>query len=150
MPVVVDGEPLRVPNRVYFEASAIRDLWDSLDGVALTAALCLGTRSCDGYLRERCLRRLIGHSEHWVVPYVLALTGEYVLEIVQLVVDAWPSFDQHAYAAFARDNPAFIALMRQRVLSYWDCYYRWTMPLDEYPGMRLLRMLDTAASGAEA
>jgi hypothetical protein len=38
-----------------------------------------------------------------------------------------------AYRRFWRDNPEFVALTYARAASYWDVYYRRTLPLDEYP-----------------
>lgn len=143
---MVAGECLRIPYRVYFHPKEMDDLGLELDGTASVVLLCIGTRSHDGYSRERFLRALLARPASWVVPYVLALIGEYVVEIMQPIIEAWPSLDHRAYAAFARDNGPFIALTRRRVLSYWDCYYRPAMPLDDYPGMRLLRLLDAAVA----
>jgi hypothetical protein len=33
---------------------------------------------------------------------------------------------QDSYVRFIAENPQFIALVRQRAISYWDCYFRAT------------------------
>ena len=121
---------------------------------------CLYTRHVDGYVRQRNLRPLLAADEPWVVPYVVALVGEYVVEIVQEIVDglsliATPgSWQRRRYGRFVSDNADFIDLTRQRVWSYWGAYYsvQYARPgIDasnrpEYPGFAAVRMLREAAT----
>lgn len=52
-----------------------------------------------------------------------------------------------AYGRFATANPEFLALTSQRMVSYWNCYYRASYPqLDEYPGQIIVKSLRAAAS----
>ena len=43
---------------------------------------CIFTRHHNGYVRQQWMRAVVPHAEPWVVPFVLALLGEYVVEIV--------------------------------------------------------------------
>jgi len=86
---------------------------------------CLFSRHHDGYVRERCLKNVIGSSNTWVVPYVIKLTGEYVIEILNVIYQHLPFLNHEIYRDFLRNNPQFYTLTKCRVMSYWDCYYRW-------------------------
>jgi hypothetical protein len=96
---------------------------------------CLFTRHHDGYVRQRHLAPLLVARHHWVIPYVVQLLGEYVVEIIEEIRDGTadvhvPGSWQHdRFRSFAVSNGSFVALTRQRAASYWTCYYR-----DEYLG----------------
>jgi hypothetical protein len=87
------------------------------------------SRSHDGYIRQRHIKRLIDAEEHWVVPYVVAAIGDYVIEIVQEVADGLRRFSRQgswhdvAYRHFVANNYDFTALVRQQATSYLNCYY---------------------------
>lgn len=115
--VGVAGEVLTIPVRVYY---APADLANAIDapGDAGLIALCLGTRHHDGYLRERCLRRLLGGRQDWIIPFVVQLVGEYIAEIVEAIEAALPQLDAPAYGRFLLENPGFFARTERRVVSY--------------------------------
>jgi hypothetical protein len=62
-------------------------------------------------------------DEPWVAPYLVQLLGEYVVEITRAIVESQGVAKRH-FAAFAGENPAFVALTRTRVISYWNAYQR--------------------------
>lgn len=86
---------------------------------------CVLSRHHNGFVRQAALSKLLPASESYVVPFVTALASEYVYEILMLIHRHIKDFDQSAYGAFFRDNPAHFALLRQRMISYWNVYYRW-------------------------
>lgn len=73
------------------------------------------------------------------MPFVLQLCGEYVIEIGRDIAEyasgSLPTDPSmlDAYRRFWRDNPEFVSLTHARVASYWNEYYRGTLPLNEYP-----------------
>jgi hypothetical protein len=74
-------------------------------------ALCIGSKHWDGYIREECVRGLAAVGRPWVVPFVVQLIGEYVVEIVEAAAATVISDASSAqFAEFARENPPFIAL----------------------------------------
>ena len=112
---------------------------------------CLYTRHHNGYVRQRHLRSIVGISHPWVVPFVVQLIGEYVLEIVADIreglsdLDVPGSSQRAQYAVFVAANPGFLDLTSSRVVSYWNCYYRFEYPqLSEYPGFQLISSLRRA------
>ena len=141
--VRVHSERLSAPYRVYYEPGRLRTLIRSSTEEARALALCLGTRHWDGFVREECVRELIGIDRPWVVPFIVQLTGEYVLEIVQVIAAALAKVSTLAYGEFALENPEFMATTRRRVTSYWNCYYRAQFPeLEAYPGLLALQAVE--------
>ena len=136
-----DGEVLAVPTRVYFpEPSILRTMF--LSGERADILSCLYSRHHDGIVRERHVRRLLQSNYAWVPPFVVQLAGEYVLEIIEVLAANLDRLQTEPYRRFVAQNPDFVALTRQRVISYWDCYYRATHAnLAEYAGTVVLEAL---------
>lgn len=88
------------------------------------------TRHHDGYVRQRHLEPLVAEPGEWVVPFVVQLLGEYVVEIHEAILARLlPILDRsadarEAYRRFVAANPDFIAVTEARIASYWNCYYR--------------------------
>src|SRR5204862_74491 len=104
---------------------------------------CLLTRSTDGYERQTALRSILTINEPWSIPYVVLLSGEYVVEIVSDIMDAMPALDRESYANFVRENRPLMKLLGAKATSYWDCYYRYAYPQRAaYPGVAFLHQLE--------
>ena len=69
---------------------------------------------------------------------VIKLLGEYVVEVLRIIEANLQKLDKPVYGQFLRANPDFLALTEQRVISYWDCYYRFPGPKEDYPGFRAI------------
>jgi hypothetical protein len=151
--VDVVGERLTIPDRIY--QAEVPDPYENWSATQRLIADCLYTRHHDGRVRERHARRIVEDPSPWVVPFVVHLVGEYVLEIVLALnerlndVSTAGSVQQRAYGAFASANPRFLRLTRARVVSYWDCYYRRQFPsLVDYPPHRLIEAIEKAGEPA--
>jgi hypothetical protein len=150
--VHVDDEDVLIPQRIY-NPEVSDDVTASWPTLERDVYACLYTRHYDGYVRQRHLRSIVGRSHPWVVPFVVQLMGEYVVEIVAEIREGLsdlnvPGSSQHAkYAAFVAANTRFLDLTSSRVVSYWNCYYRVQYPeLSEYPGFQLISSLKHAAA----
>ena len=136
-----DGRLLRIPVRTYYQREQLLAC-TQLAGDAGVIALCLGTRHHDCPLREACLRQLLLQERAWTVPFVVHLCGEYVLEIVEVIGAALPDWNGAALARYLRENPAYVATLERRSISYWSCYYRGHYPVwEDYPGRRAMAAL---------
>ncbi len=136
--VVVQGEKLAIPYRVYYRESRVLK-YAKRPGPQGQVALCLGTRHYDGFLRERCLTHLLTVEQPWVVPFVIQLIGEYVIQILQVVERALPRLNAQMYGEFLNANIAYQRTISRRAVSYWNEYYRRQYPAwREYPGYRVL------------
>jgi len=137
--VRVTGEDLSIPYRIYHDPALIDTARFTSRQVELLD--CLLTRHRDGFIRQEHLARIIRCNHDWIPPFVVQLAGEYVVEIVQAIWMNSGSLDTGLYRRFLKDNSAFFAITRQRVISYWDCYHRWQRRQD-YAGFRLLDLFD--------
>jgi hypothetical protein len=136
LPVVVRGELLNIPYRIYEDPDETR--LACLNETQAIVYSCLLTRHHDGHVRQRQVERLVASSEAWVAPFVMQLCGEYVMEILNVVEAHLPSMNQRTYGSFFRENPLFFQRTRDRMTSYWDCYYRWLNKREaDYVGFRL-------------
>ncbi len=77
-PVMVGTETVSIPNRLHFSSD------HSSDGetdIIFLIAKCLEARSNDGFHRQRAARQLLEDVQPWSAPFIMALIGEYVIEI---------------------------------------------------------------------
>lgn len=143
--VFVQGERLEIPYRVYYRESQLNRCIEH-SGTQGHIALCLGTRHHDGHLREKCLRRIIAVESPWVVPFVIQLAGEYVVEIVQVVEQELPRLNPGMYGEYVKTNGALLRTVGRRAASYWNEYYRHKYPeLRDYPGYKVVTALNRLA-----
>ncbi|MFG2717900.1 hypothetical protein ACGFW5_06285 [Streptomyces sp. NPDC048416] len=150
--VVVEGWRVSLPERVYNDEPPAGAL-GSLSPRQRQILHCLYSRHCDGRVRQRHLAEVVGSTEAWVIPFVVRLVGEYVLEILVVIRDelrqlASPGAPGHlAYGHFIVENPEFFARTERRVVSYWSCYHRHAYAsFQGYPGSTVLDLLRSAAS----
>ncbi|MFE2728472.1 hypothetical protein [Kitasatospora sp. NPDC059327] len=150
--VAVEGQHVSIPGRLYNDEPPA-DALASLSSRQRQLLHCLYSRHHDGMVRQRHLAKVIGSADPWVVPFVMQLVGEYVVEILIVIDDelrdlAIPGTSGHlAYGQFIVDNPAFFARTQRRVVSYWNRYYRSSYArFRGYPGCALLELLRSAAS----
>ena len=146
---LLHGESIQIPQRIYYvppDPSFIRTLTPLQSNILR----CLFTRHHDGYLREDYLRQIFSSdcNNIWIVPYVMQLLGEYVIEILQVIDDNIDLIDTQIIKNFVNDNPCFIQITKSRVTSYWNEYYRRQYPKKEdYVGFRILDYVDEIARG---
>jgi hypothetical protein len=143
--VVVLGRPLLIPYRIHFVG--LNEAWSQLQGKFSPAIQCLCSRSSDGHVRQAALRSVLCISEPWVVPFVVLLAGEYVVEIAIDMVASLPTLERSIYAEFVRENRNLMRQLRKKATSYWNCYYRGAYPdRSAYPGLVFLHELEAWAS----
>lgn len=129
-----------IPSRIY-APELRRKVTASLDEEAKFVLGCCYTRHHDGYLRERAVIKLIGFDRAWIVPFVIQLLGEYVVEISERILERLDELQLETYRRFAAANESFMRLTRDHVVSYWACYYRAQYRLPTYPPVRILMEL---------
>lgn len=148
--VEVQGETVAIPSRIYNDEPGVGSD-GQLSGTQQLILHCLYSRHHDGRVRQRHLERIVASDEPWVVPFVVQLAGEYVLEIIEAIGRGLPgladpgSAQRRAYGEFIARNPAFFARTERRVVSYWSCYYHWKYrAFGTYPGSVLLEAFRAA------
>ncbi len=120
---LLDGSMIQFPYRIYFIDDGLSD-W--LYGVEEQLIYhCIFTRSCDGYVREKHLKAILEMDyPDWCMPYVLKLSSEYVVEILNVIYASMRNADNSLFQAFCQNNPYLLKCYHSRMISYWNEYYR--------------------------
>lgn len=150
--VQAEGQSVLIPARLDFASDRLR-LTESDEVWHLARAL--QTRSNDGFERQRAARDLLEDLQPWAAPFIVALIGEYIVEILDDVAAALTPEATRTLADFIRRNEAYWNTTKRRVASYWDVYYRSgrssetrrAYRRDEYIGFSLVDRLEMAAFG---
>lgn len=119
--VRVGGEELVIPYRIYhLDHEGV--FADPTETQSILYS-CLLTRHHNGRVRQRHLEGILSVHEPWVAPFVVQLTGEYAIQILETVESHLPTLDPVLYSRFIRDNQAYFQTTHARMISYWDRYY---------------------------
>jgi hypothetical protein len=120
---MINNERIKMPYRTYFVP-----LQQSQTNVYAdeTITLCLYTRHCNGYIREKSLKMLLNKNnlEYYAIPYVLKLAEEYILDITKIVLENLKNINITDLRKFKHENPLWVKLMKARSQSYWNLGYR--------------------------
>jgi hypothetical protein len=138
--LLVVGERVSIPYRIYSRQPGAK-ITASLDQEAAVVLACAYTRHHDGHVRERSAKTIIHVDRAWIAPFVVQLLSEYVVEIAELVLRNVAQMRPDTYQRFAMDNESFMRRTRNRIVSYWSCYYTGRYPLADYPPVRVLMEL---------
>lgn len=135
----VAGETAFIPYRLHLAR-------DSSDLPARSSAWfmmqCLKTRSNDGFERQLAARNVLSGIQPWSAPFVIALIGEYVMEILQDIDAALSPEICVTLKDFIHANPDYWQVTKQRVGSYWNVYYRRSHARSDYVGFKLIARLE--------
>lgn len=134
--VRVNAESIAIPYRESYDPARIVSKRLSPTQKPFLDAIL--TRHNDGHVRQHHLSGILGLNQPWVAPFIVQLVGEYVVEIIEEIDRHIEKLDGDLYGTFLRENPEFLRLTEQRVISYWDCYYR-NQRKEYYAGFRVLR-----------
>ncbi len=151
--VELGQEVLLMPPRLYYSAAVV-DAAMSLTGDRAIVAACLGTKSNDGYLRQRSIETLVANPRDWSIPYLVDALGDYVLEILQVMDGRVPGELESKYAEYLVANEERFLRRCRRCVSYWNEFDRFRSrrlypDWDSYPGARLIVDLFAAARALE-
>ncbi len=148
----VEGQRVLIPARLHF-ASERLPLSNSDEAWLFGRAL--QTRSNDGFERQRAALDLLTDLRPWAAPFIVALIGEYIIEILDDISAALTPENAYILAAFIVENEGYWDTTKRRVASYWNAYYRSNgssetrraYRRDEYIGFKIIHILEMAAFG---
>ena len=151
--VQAEGQRVLIPARLHF---ASERLLVTESDEAWRFARALQTRSNDGFERQRAARDVLGDLRPSTAPFIVALVGEYIVEILEDIFVALTPENAQTLAAFVVQNEAYWSTTKRRVMSYWDVYYRWNQSSEtrpsfkrnEYIGFKIIERLEAAAFGS--
>ena len=135
---VLADSKITVPYRCYLLEPSEIDI-SKLTEQQKQILFCLYTRSSDGYLREKYVRKLLSSTfEKWCVPYIVKLCDEYVVEILYVIYNSLSEKPNEEIKSFCLANKRTICKSFSRMISYWNEYYRAdSFNFKEYVGRKL-------------
>lgn len=121
---VLNNEKITFPNRTYqFDVSDNK--LKKLNKLQQNILHCIYTRNCDGYVREKHLKKLLSSNYcDWAIPYIVKICDEYVIEILELTYSALRETDTNEIKDFCIKNSETFCKNYSRMISYWNEYYR--------------------------
>lgn len=133
-----NGEMVKIPYRMYETDISFPTSWNEIQVMIYH---CIYTRNDNGYIREKHVKALIeSNPPEWVYPYILKVCNEYVVEILELVYQNLSVKDCSKWKAFCLLNRKTFVYSYQRMISYWNEYYRCTCyQFHDYIGRKLFR-----------
>ena len=137
---ILDCGEIKFPYRIYF--MDIDDpRYNSLTKRQKQIVSCIYTRSCDGYIREKHLRKLLETEfEPWVIPFIVKPCDEYVVEILEMIYEKLKDRNNTDIQTFCLANKAMIHRGYTRMISYWNEFYREEVfRFNQYIGRKLFR-----------
>lgn len=134
--IVSDNEKVQVPYRLLIdEVPEIK----SLSLVQKMILHCIYSRSTNGYVRENHINAILQEDlPNWAMPFILKISDEYVVEILELTYNSLKEKDNSKIQDFCQINKSYLKYAYARMISYWNCYYRKEYKnLNKYIGKKL-------------
>lgn len=116
---------INIPYRIYINESVLES--NTLADEEKRILMCYFTRHHNGYIRQKCLEELMNKNQlrEYEVPYIIMLTGEYVIEIVEIAFNLLKRDSNKGYLMqIITNNQSQIKYQHSRMVSYWNEYYR--------------------------
>lgn len=140
----VDGVSVAIPYRVYFPPASIDDIV-SLTNLQQAIFASFMTRHHDGHQREYWAKVLCGSATSWNAPFLAALLGDYVIQVLDVVGENLTDEWNPIMVQYATENQISLRALNHRILTYWTIYYRYYNSniriLTDYPGYRVANQL---------
>ena len=136
----IKNHVIAIPYRMYLlDISDVE--YEKMNQIQKQILCCIYTRSCNGYIREKYLRKLLDMPlEEWTIPFVIKLCDEYVLEIIEVIYNKLKARDNTDIQDFCLKNKVSIRKSYARMTSYWNEYYRgYEFNFKKYVGRKLFR-----------
>jgi len=128
-----------LPHRIYIVQDVSMGAVSALTATQKQILHCIYSRHYNGFLRQKHMQLLLeGDIPEWAFPYILKVSDEYILQIVELIYDKLVLHDTEQIKSFARNNLPAFCTSYSRMVSYWNTYYQTQTPrLSDYAGYKL-------------
>ncbi|SES44591.1 hypothetical protein [Psychrobacillus sp. OK032] len=135
-----DNAVIRFPYRIYYIDSS-DEVIDNLSPRQKMILHCIYSRSCDGFVRQMHIYSLLQMDyEDWAIPYIVKICDEYVVEILEMTYDILKEQDTVRIKRFCLENIVPFCKSYNRMISYWNEYYRYRYNnFHKYIGRKLFR-----------
>lgn len=140
---VLTGEAVQLPQRIYFEDTLLLFPPDFTKEQRCIYH-CIYTRHHNGYVREKHVKSLLieypDELPEWVCPFLLSISGEYIMEILELLYKKLYPRENKTIQAMCLMNSQQFLYIHDRMISYWNEFYRGRCPqYKQYIGRKLFK-----------
>ena len=137
---VQDDTVIEFPYRIYYIDNS-DEFIDSLNEKQKMIVHCIYSRSCDGFIRQKHMNSLLLMDyEDWAIPYIVKICDEYVIEILEMIYEILKDQDTERIKRFCLQNNVSFCKSYNRMISYWNEYYRFKYNnFQKYIGRKLFR-----------
>ena len=119
-----NGKVIKFPYRIYYVETQDAIL-NTLPEKEKAVIHCIYTRSCDGFVRDKNIKALLSTDyPDWAIPYIVKVCDEYVVEILETVYDFLHDQNNKRIKQFCIENKQTFCLSYNRMISYWNEFYR--------------------------
>lgn len=113
-----------IPYRMYYE-ELTATTYEVFTETQFKILCCLYTRHHNGYIRQKYLEKLFEMNiDDWEIPFIVKLCDEYVIEIIELIYNRLNNRNNDDIKQFCLSNKNVIHKGYERMMSYWNAYYR--------------------------
>jgi len=120
----LNNNRIKIPYRIYFMEPVITKI-NNLTERQKVILYCIYTRSNNGYIREKYLKKILEiNFDNWVIPFIVKLCDEYVIEILEVIYDNLKNRNNQDIKEFSLENKSTIKKSYSRMISYWNEFYR--------------------------
>lgn len=133
---LLNGEEIEFPYRIYGAENVEAPLeFTFIQKIIFHAFL---SRSDNGYVREKHVQHILDiNYPEWIFPYIIKLSDEYVVEILDLIYFYLKDKDCQKIKDFCKVNAFSFVRSYDRMASYWGEYYGGSF--NKYVGRKLFR-----------
>jgi hypothetical protein len=137
---MVDNSLVKIPYRMYY-LDVQDDIINSLTEQQKMILYCIYSRCCEGYVRQKNLKSLLMMDyPDWAIPYIVKACDEYVIEILEMSYEILIQQDTERYKRICHENSVSFCKSYNRMISYWNEYYRdRCYSFHQYVGRKLFR-----------
>jgi hypothetical protein len=136
----LEGNLIIFPYRLY-SIDISEEVIDKLSLQQKMILHCIYSRSCDGFIRQKHIQALLRMDyKNWTIPYIIKLSDEYVIEILEMIYDILKDQDNQKIKEFCLENVQSFCKSYARMISYWNEFYRDEyLDFHKYIGRKLFR-----------
>ena len=121
------GENISFPYRIYYLEKI--EFNENFSEDQKLIHHCIFSRSCDGFIREKHIKAILETDfPTWSIPYILKVSDEYVVEIIELIYEMLRTKNTEKIKAIAAHNLHMFLYSHDRMISYWNEFYRNSYP----------------------
>lgn len=135
-PYKLNYESIEIPYRIELKEMNMTG-FSSLQKQML---YCIYTRNNNGYIREKYIKKLLEMElPEWDYPFLLQISEDYVIEILDSVYDLLKNKEDKDLKAFVLENKEVCSKSYLKMISYWNQFYKEKTSFHSYVGRKLFR-----------